>query len=135
MYNERMMRLIVLVAILVGACGKKEGGDKPADNAVEQYTEEKAIALMGKIVDIYDASGEDCAKLAADLKAFTAKNKAELMVQTEWKTKLTPEQRDALDTKYRTELQLSKKMGPAAQACGDDPGLQAALRELDRVFQ
>ena len=130
-----MIRLIILASILVGACSKKEGGDKPANNPAEQYTEAKSIALMGKLANIYEEAGSDCDKLVADLKAFTAENKAEMLAQSEWKATLTPEQKAALDTKYAAELHLGRKMGTAAQACGDNPGLQEALKELDRVLQ
>lgn len=130
-----MIRLLALATILVGACSKKEGGDRPVDNPARQYTEAKSIALMGKLANVYEDSGSDCDKLVADLKTFTTENKAEMHAQSEWKATLTPEQKAALDTKYATELHVGTKMVTAAQACGDSPGLQQALKELDRVLE
>jgi hypothetical protein len=125
-----MTKLIAIIAltVLAGACSKKEGGDKPGEPG---YTEAESIELLGKLASVYETAGTDCKKLVADLKSFTIENRDAMRAQNAWRTKLTADEKAALDTKYATELHLAKKMMPAAQACGDDPGLAAALKDLD----
>ena len=134
---------ILAVSILAAACAKQEGErGKPAatDKATEApaakskpataYSDDRSVALVGKLAGVYEAAGKDCAKLAAGIEAFAADHREEVRAANAWKATLSPEQVGALDTRYANELGIAQKMMPGAAACVDHDGVAAALKTL-----
>jgi hypothetical protein len=113
---------------------------KPADPAagaaggtgLTPELEGKMVTATTKMGDIFAAGAKDCEKLATDIKAFAVENK-ELIGQIKAVEKtLTPEQKQAFDTRHRGEQEaVMTKMEATTKACGENKNVQAAMAALE----
>ncbi len=132
--------------VVVVACGSKsatppqkpsEGSgeaavaDKPAP-APSPEKEAEVRALLTELAKVFEGAGTDCKKLAADVNAFGTANKDRMLAVKTFEDGMTPEQKQAMDKKFETEVgALVKVMEPSMKACGADPEVEAAFKALD----
>jgi hypothetical protein len=108
---------------------------KPADPAagadVNSEVENKALNMMRKLGDVFANGAKDCEKLATDLRAFLAENKALIAELSELEKKQTEAQKIAFDKRNQAvQEEIQGKMEGAAKACGDNKNVQAAMKEF-----
>ena len=115
--------------------------DPPADPAkpaapaaggdVNSAVEEKALNMMRKLGDVFANGAKDCEKLATDLRAFLAENKALIAELSELEKQQTEAQKMAFDKRNQAvQEEIQGKMEGAAKACGDNKNVQAAMKEF-----
>lgn len=93
--------------------------------------EGEAIALMQQMGDIFSANLKDCDKLAVELKAFIGEHRAALGAMTAMLSKLSAAEQAAFEQRNKaTQDAISQKMQAGVMACGQNPNVQAALRDL-----
>jgi hypothetical protein len=93
--------------------------------------EAEAVALMQQMGDIFSANLQDCDKLATELKAFIGEHRAALGALTAMLSKLSAQDQAAFEQRNKAAQDaISKKMQAGVVACGQNPNVQAALREL-----
>ncbi len=93
--------------------------------------ENKAIAMMQKLGDVFANDAKDCEKLATDLKAFLAENKALITEMTALVKKQTEAEKVAFEARNKAVQEaVQTKMEPAAKACADNKNVQAAMKEF-----
>ncbi len=132
------MRLLSILLVLTLGCNDTKPtpsgsqaaaatGVSPADQAME----DKSVAMLDQIVDIFTKAGTDCDKLAASLEAYAATNKQTFVELKEWGARQTAAQKQALATRNKEKIPgLLMKMGLATQACGKNPAVTAALKKI-----
>ncbi|MBS1119064.1 MAG: hypothetical protein H6Q90_1292 [Deltaproteobacteria bacterium] len=131
------MRLILIVLVLAAACNgdsktapaaaKSDDTAKPDDTAMEN----KSIALIDQVADIFTKSGKDCVQLAAGLEQFAVDNKQTFLDIKAWGAHQTAAQQAALAAKTKDKIPaLMMKMALATQACGSNPAVSAALKKI-----
>jgi hypothetical protein len=111
---------------------------KPADPApaaaaggANSDLENKGIAMMQKLGDVFASDASNCDKLATDLKAFLADNKALIKEMTELEKKQTEAEKTAFEARNKkVQEEVQAKMEPAAKACADNKNVQEAMREF-----
>ena len=98
----------------------------PANGNTE--LQNKGIAMIREMGDMFAADAKDCEKLATDIKAFIAKNK-DLIGQIAAMEKQQSEQERASFEERNKGVQeeLMKKMAPTMQTCGANANVQAAM--------
>jgi hypothetical protein len=102
-----------------------------ADTNTNTALENDALAMMRKLGDVFADGAKDCEKLATDLRAFLAENKALMGKVSELEKTQTEAQRLAFDKRNQAvQDEIQAKMEPAAKACGDNKNVQAAMREF-----
>nr|HEX4315713.1 hypothetical protein [Kofleriaceae bacterium] len=117
--------LILALVVAFGACGG--GGAPKSVNSTDDYKKaasymmDKAFALM---------TGDDCAKIASDLKSFEADNKALIDSAEAWK-KDHPEDDKAMQAELASSMKdkLGGAMGTMMK-CGADPTFKEAMKDL-----
>jgi hypothetical protein len=112
---------------------------KPADSpasagaagGTNSEVENKAIAMMQKLGDVFANDAKDCEKLATDLKAFLAENKALISEMTALEKKQTEAEKAAFEARNKAvQDAVQAKMEPAAKACSENKNVQAAMKEF-----
>jgi hypothetical protein len=111
---------------------------KPADPApaaagggANSALENKGIAMMQKLGDVFANDAKDCDKLAVDLKAFLAENKALIKEMSELEKKQTEAEKAAFEARNKkVQEEVQGKMEPAAKACADNKNVQEAMRDF-----
>jgi hypothetical protein len=108
---------------------------KPAEPAAATGTnselETKGIAMMQKMADVFAADEKDCEKLATDIKAFAAENKALFTELTAMEKKQSEQEKAAFEARNKgVQEAVMKKMGPTMTACGSNANVQAAMKEF-----
>jgi len=107
------------------------GSAAPAGAGTNSELENKAIAMMQQMADVFAADGKDCEKLATDIKAFIAKNKDLLAQLVAMEKKQSEPERRAFETRNRiAQESMMQKMTPAVDACHDNKSLEAAMKEF-----
>lgn len=136
------MRLPIAISLtLMMACSKqaeptpaKPEPAKPAPAATvagNSELENKGVAMMQRMADMFAADAKDCDKLAVDIKAFIVENKELLGQLTELERSQSDQEKAAFETRNKpVQDALMQKMGPTMQACGDNPQVQAAMKEF-----
>jgi hypothetical protein len=105
--------------------------DPPAAGGTNSELENKAIAMMGKLGDVFAADAKDCEKLATDLRAFLNDNKATIAEMTALEKKQTEAEKTAFEARNKAAQEAAQaKMEPAAKACGDNKNVQAVLKDF-----
>lgn len=103
----------------------------PAAGGTNTEVENKAIAMMEKLGDVFAADAKDCEKLATDLRAFLNDNKATIAEMTALEKKQTEAEKAAFETRNKAVQESAQaKMEPAAKACADNKNVQAVLKDF-----
>ncbi|HET7504544.1 MAG TPA: hypothetical protein VFK02_26160, partial [Kofleriaceae bacterium] len=103
----------------------------PAAAGSNTELENKGIAMMRSMADLFAADAKDCEKLAADIKAFIAKNKELLTQLVAMEKKMTDAEKAAFEERNKSEqAAMMQKMTPAMTACQDNKSLEAAMKEF-----
>jgi len=109
---------------------------KPVDPAASSATgnselEAKGMAMTQRMADMFVADANDCEKMATDIRAFTAQNKALLDQLAEMEKHQTPQEREAFAKRNQSVLKaLLTKVMPAMNACRDNKNVEAAMTAL-----
>jgi hypothetical protein len=109
---------------------------KPADPAAPAATgnnelQNKGIAMMYRMGEIFAANTQDCEKLATELKAFVAQSKPLLGQLTAMEKQQTEQERAAFEARNRpAQAEVMKKVTPAMTACGENTNVLAAMKEF-----
>ena len=106
---------------------------EPAPAAVpgNSALENKGVALMQRMADMFAADRADCEKLAVDIKAFIVQNKELLTQLTELERTQSEAEKAAFETRNKTvQDAVVAKMSPTINACGDNPHVEAAMKEF-----
>jgi hypothetical protein len=103
----------------------------PVDKGTNSELENKAVAMMQRMADMFAADGKDCEKLATDVKGFIAQNKEQLRQLLALEKKQSEAERKAFEARNQAAQQsMMEKMGPAMEACHDNKNLEAAMKEF-----
>ena len=109
----------------------KPADPAPAAGGANSELENKGIAMMQKLGDVFAADASNCDKLATDLKAFLTDNKALIKEMTELEKKQTEAEKTAFEARNKkVQEEVQAKMEPAAKACADNKNVQEAMREF-----
>ena len=109
----------------------KPADPAPAAGGANSELENKGIAMMQKLGDVFANDASNCDKLATDLKAFLADNKALIKEMTELEKKQTEAEKTAFEARNKNvQEEVQAKMEPAAKACADNKNVQEAMREF-----
>lgn len=133
------MRTLCILLAFVIACGGG-GGDKstaptpPPENVQAKAPpppaksmDERANEMMDEMVAVFVDANTDCEKLAAGLDAFLDKHSADLKEMKRYEDSLTPEKKQAWETKAKS---ATEKMMPAMQACATNEKVQATMKRF-----
>jgi hypothetical protein len=86
---------------------------------------------MQQMGDLFAANAKDCDKLADGIKAFIAQNKPLLdQLATLEKGQSEAEKKAFEARNMGTQEEVMKKMETAVKACGENPKVQAAMKEF-----
>jgi hypothetical protein len=128
------MRLLLIVVVLATACNNTDSKPAPgpaAAKADDTAMQDKSIALVDKVADIFTQAGKDCDKLAAGLEKFAVDNKETFAELKAWAARQTPAEKQAMAAKNKDRIPaLMMKMALATQACGTNPAVTAALKKI-----
>ena len=109
----------------------KPADPAPAASGGNSDLENRGVALMRKLGDVFGGAGKDCEKLATDLRAFVAENKALMTELSTLEKKQTEAERAAYEVRTRVvQDEMQAKAEPVAKACADNANVQAAMREF-----
>lgn len=104
----------------------KKPAPAPA-NAPAKADVDKFLAFFDKLVDVVVADKDSCPKMAADVNKLIDANQDVLKAGAEAKAKGMTLPKDAQDHMMASV----KRMMPAAQKCGNDKDVQAAMQRMD----
>ena len=113
--------------------GSAAGSAAPAAPVAAANTEleDRGIAAMQKMADMFVADAKDCDKLGADLKAFIAENKALIGQLAELEDHQTDDQRAAFAKRNgAAQAAIGQKMQGALAACASSPAVLAAMKDF-----
>lgn len=109
----------------------KPADPTPAAGGANSALENKGIAMMQKLGDVFANDAKDCDKLATDLKAFLAENKGLIKEMTELEKKQSEAEKAAFEARNKkVQEEVQGKMEPAAKACADNKNVQEAMRDF-----
>jgi hypothetical protein len=109
----------------------KPADPAPAVGGANSELENKGIAMMQKLGDVFANDAKDCDKLAVDLKAFLAENKPLIKEMTELEKKQSEAEKVAFEARNKkVQEEVQGKMEPAAKACADNKNVQEAMRDF-----
>jgi hypothetical protein len=109
---------------------------KPGDPAAPPATgnnelENKGLAMMSRMADLFAADARDCEKLATDITAFIAQNKALIGQLTAMEKQQSPQDRAAFEARNKAvQQEVMTKVTPTMTACKDNKNVQAAMTSL-----
>jgi uncharacterized lipoprotein YajG len=93
--------------------------------------ENKGIAMMQRMGDLFAADAADCEKLAVDIKAFIVQNRELLGQLTELERSQSDPEKAAFETRNKpVQDAVVAKMDPAMEKCGQNPSVQAAMKNF-----
>lgn len=103
----------------------------PAGTGTNTELENKGIAMMQRMADMFATDAKDCDKLATDVKGFIAQNKELLGQLMAMEKKQTQQERTAFEARNKAvQSAMMEKMTPAMNACRDNKNLEAAMKEF-----
>ncbi|HEU4729625.1 MAG TPA: hypothetical protein VFT22_17135 [Kofleriaceae bacterium] len=103
----------------------------PAAAGGNTELQDKGIAMMQSMADVFASDAKDCEKLAVDMKAFITKNKELLTQLMAMEKKMTDAEKSAFEARNKTtQAAMMEKMTPAMNACRDNKSLEAAMKEF-----
>jgi len=112
--------------IALGACGGGSGAPKQVTNADEYKA--AMTYFMDKAVDLM--KGDDCGKIASDLKSFADSNKDMMKQAEDWKKAHADEEKKIEEDMMKS---MMDKMGPVmsvAMKCDKDPAFKEAMKSM-----
>ena len=115
-----------------GSAAATEGGGGGGGGAIssDDDYQTKGMAMVDKMIGIFDADKTDCAKLAKDLDAYADEVKP-MVKEAKAYEKAHPKAKKAFDDKMKPKTkEMMAKMGPSMKACGKDKGVQAAMKKM-----
>ena len=114
-----------------GAAAPGSAAAPAAVSAEAKKNAETTVALMEQMGKLMAANATDCDKMAAELEAFTAKNKDQMEAVKTANKGLTPDQRKAAIAPYEQRMRgaMMQIMGPGMK-CKDNPKVQAAMKKM-----
>jgi hypothetical protein len=93
--------------------------------------ENKGIAMMQRMGDMFAADAADCEKLAVDIKAFIVQNRELLGQLTELERSQSDQEKSAFEVRNKpVQDAVVAKMDPAMEKCGANPNVQAAMKNF-----
>jgi hypothetical protein len=93
--------------------------------------ENKGIAMMQRMGDMFAADATDCEKLAVDIKAFIVQHRELLAQLTELERSQSDQEKLAFEARNKpVQDAVAAKIDPALAACGDNPNVQAAMKDF-----
>ena len=93
--------------------------------------QDKGIAMMYRMGEIFAANTQNCEKMATDLKVFIAQNKPLLGQLTAMEKQQTEQERAAFQARNQpAQAEVMKKVTPAMTACGENANVLAAMKEF-----
>jgi hypothetical protein len=93
--------------------------------------ENKGIAMMQRMGDLFAADAADCDKLAVDIKAFIVQNRELLGQLTELERSQSDQEKSAFEVRNKpVQDAVVAKMDPAMEKCGANPNVQAAMKNF-----
>ena len=105
------------------APGATAGGNSELEN--------KGIAMMQRIGNLFAADAADCEKLAGDIKAFIVQNRELLGQLTELERSQSDQEKTAFETRNKpVQDAVAAKMDPAMEKCGQNANVQAAMKNF-----
>ena len=137
-----MLRTLAVSLTMLVACAKADqpGPAKPvtakpaapvAAPAGNSELENKGIAMMQRMGDLFAADATDCDKLAVDIKAFIVQNRELLTQLTELERSQSDQEKSAFETRNKpVQDAVVAKMDPAMAKCGENPAVQAAMKDF-----
>jgi len=113
------------------AAPAKSADPASGSSAASREREAKGLAMAQQMADLFVADAKDCEKMATDIRAFTAQNRALLDQLAEMEKHQTQEERAAFDQRNRATLEaLLTKVTPAMTACRDNKSVEAAMAAM-----
>lgn len=137
-----MLRTLAVSLTMLFACAKadqpgpaKPAPAKPATPAAmaggNSELENKGIAMMQRMGDVFAADAADCEKLAVDIKAFIVQNRELLGQLNELERSQSDQEKSAFETRNKpVQEAVVAKMDPAMEKCGQNPSVQAAMKDF-----
>ena len=105
----------------------------PASAGVPGNTEleNRGVAMMQRLADVFAADANDCAKLAFDIKAFVTEHR-ELLDELAALDRTQSDQERATFAERNQAVQdaVASKMAPALDACGNHADVRAAMAQF-----
>ena len=93
--------------------------------------ENKGIAMMQRMGDLFAADAADCEKLAVDIKAFIVQNRELIGKLNELERSQSDQEKQAFETRNKpVQDAVVAKMDPAMEKCGQNPSVQAAMKDF-----
>lgn len=91
----------------------------------------RGIAMMQQLADLFAANEKDCEQLARALTTFTRDNKKLYEELTEMEKKLSEAEREAFETRNQAVQEaVIRKITPAVTACRGNANVEAAMNAL-----
>jgi hypothetical protein len=92
--------------------------------------QDKGLAMMQRMSDLFTTHASDCTKLAAEIRSLVAGNKELLDQLRAEDLKQTGAQRTAFEARNRAVTEAAfAKMSPVTKACRENPAFMAAMRD------
>jgi hypothetical protein len=111
--------------------GAAPAGAAPAGAGSNTELENKGIAMMQRMADMFAGDAKDCDRLAADIKGFIAQNKELLGQLMAMEKTLSDDQKAAFEARNKpVQEAMMTKMTPAMEACRDNKSVEAAMKEF-----
>jgi hypothetical protein len=121
------MKRALLAIVLVSALSLSASADEKTDAKMA----EDQMVLLEKLGDLLSADKSDCDKMAVDLNRYVADNKERLSAIKAWSKGLGPEQKKALEEKYKARTETAvKKIHAGLNSCAKSKSVQDALKRL-----
>ena len=109
----------------------KPADPAPAAGGANSELENKGIAMMQRMGDLFAADAADCEKLAVDIKAFIVQNRELIGRLNELERSQSDQEKAAFETRNKpVQDAVVAKMDPAMEKCGQNPSVQAAMKEF-----
>lgn len=91
----------------------------------------RGIAMMQQLAELFAANEKDCERLASALTKFTRDNKQLYEDLTEMEKKLSEAEREAFEIRNQAVQEaVIRKITPAVTACRGNASVEAAMNEL-----
>ena len=111
--------------------GAPAAADKKEEAKPTENMEEKSLALMEKMSEIFSSNASDCDKMGTELNAFIKENSENFRKLKDYGEKQTPEQKKAFTEKNKGKMEATmKKMEPGLKACMTNQKVVEAMKSM-----
>jgi ABC-type transporter MlaC component len=102
-----------------------------AEGSVAERMAERAVVIIETMSNIVDNDKADCDKMGVDLDRYADVTAAERAALSEYRKRMTPEEKRALALKYAARMQAAAaKARSGMEACGKNAKVLAAVRRF-----